>query len=188
MNFKNMLILMLFILAVVLSSWSILKTNKPKEPVITENLNQPDAFMENVVAVMMNKKGIPSLKIKAPKMTHYNKHDVTDIEKPDITVYRQSPEPWHIHSDYAKAIRGINEIQFWDNVVINHQKDSSNPRTTITTTALTIFPNDQIAKTNQAVTFQQPATTVHGIGMIADMNIGTIKLLSNTRGEYAPNS
>jgi lipopolysaccharide export system protein LptC len=149
---------------------------------------EPDAYMENVVATFLNKQGIPSMKIETPKMVHYANNDMTHISKPHITVYRQSPEPWYINSDFAKATDGIEQILFWDNVIIHHAQDIDNPTTTMTTTSLTVFPNKQVAKTSDAVTVTQPNATLHAIGMLANMNNGTVKLLSNARGEYVPSS
>jgi lipopolysaccharide export system protein LptC len=185
---KNTLITLLLILSIGLSSWSILIGKKSDALAPTNSSKEPDAYMENVVATILNKQGIPSMKIETPKMVHYADNDMTNISKPHITVYRQSPEPWYINSDFAKATSGVEQILFWDNVVIHHAEDTDNPTTTMTTTLLTVFPNKQLAKTNQPVTVTQPNSILHAIGMLANMNDGTIKLLSNARGEYVPSS
>jgi len=144
--------------------------------------------MENIVALVMNKQGSPSLKVEAPKMTHYADDDVTWITYPHVTVYRQSPEPWYINSDHAEATNGTEEILFSDNVVIHHSADSENPDTTMKTATLTVFPDKKQATTNDPVVITQPDTIIHAIGMIADLNDGTVKLLSKARGDYVPAS
>lgn len=183
---KNTLMGFLLILSIGLSSWSILLGKKSDALTPTNSSTEPDAYMEDVVATILNKQGIPSLKIETPKMIHYPENDVTDISKPHITVYRQSPEPWYINSNFAKASSGIDQILFWDNVIIHHAQDSDNPTTTMTTTSLTVFPNQQLAKTDKPITVTQPNATLHAVGMFANMNDGTVKLLSNARGEYVP--
>jgi lipopolysaccharide export system protein LptC len=185
---KNTLTSFLLIAAIGLSSWSILIGKKSDAMKPTNSSKEPDAYMENVIATIFNKEGMPSMKIETPKMVHYADNDTTHISKPYITVYRESPEPWHINSDFAKATQGIEEILFWSNVVIHHEKDIDNPTTTMTTTSLTVFPNKQLAKTNEAITVTQPDSTLHAIGMFANMNDGTVKLLSKARGEYVPSS
>ncbi|MBV8802095.1 MAG: LPS export ABC transporter periplasmic protein LptC [Gammaproteobacteria bacterium] len=183
---KNSLIGLLLILSIGLSSWSILIGKKSQALAPTNSSTEPDAYMEEVIAIILNKQGAPSMKIETPKMVHYAENDVTDISKPHITVYRQSPEPWYINSTFAKAKDGIDQILFWDNVIIHHAEDSANPTTTMTTTSLTVFPNQQLAKTDQSITVTQPNATLHAVGMLANMNDGTVKLLSNARGEYVP--
>jgi lipopolysaccharide export system protein LptC len=187
LSLKNAAISFLMVLALVLGGWSIL-INKHAETRLTDAAHRPDAVMENVVATIINQAGNPSLKIESPKMTHYAANDTTDIETPRITIYRQSPEPWYIHSTYAKATQGLDQIYFWDNVIIHHISDVSNPATTMTTTTLTVFPDKQIAQTNDHVILTQPDTTIHGTGMLANLNDGTIQLLSQARGEYVPNA
>jgi lipopolysaccharide export system protein LptC len=188
LTLKNMTISLLIILAMGLSAWSIMITNPLKKVSIDENPNQPDSFMEDVVATIFNKEGNPSLKLVAPQMTHYPENNMTHIVTPHVTIYRKSPQPWYIESEYANAKNGIDEILFWSNVNIHHPADIDNPTTSLKTNSLTIFPDQKIASTKEAVTFVQPDTTVHAVGMLANFDDGTIKLLSQAKGEYAPKS
>ncbi len=177
----------LFCLAFVLSAWSIL-LSKQLTPQNTHHSDEPDAYMENVVALIMNKQGSPSLKIEAPKMTHYPEEDTTYINYPHVTVYRQSPEPWYINSDHAEASYGTEQIVFSDNVIIHHPPDVENPDTTMKTNSLTVFPDKKQASTENAVIITQPDTIIHAVGMLADLNDGTVKLLSEAKGDYVPTS
>ncbi len=187
LSLKNSIISFLMILTLGLSLWSILGSKRP-EIIATHAAHRPDAFMENVVATIINKEGNPSLKVEAPKMVHYADNDTTDIETPHITLYRESPEPWSIDSRHAKATQGLDKIYFWENVVVHHINDSANPTTTMTTATLTVFPNKQIAQTDDNVTVIQPSTTIHGLGMLANLHEGTVQLLSKAQGEYLPNA
>ena len=186
MTLRNVLISFLFIISLALSTWSILISNPTPRSPHAENITLPDAYMENIVTTVMNKQGTPSLKLSTPKMTHYAYNDATEIESPSVTVYRNSPNPWDISATHAKATQGIAEINFWENVTIHHLADKSNPATTMQTTALTVFPNTQIAQTDQPVVIKQPDTLIQATGMQANMNDGTVKLLSQAKGEYAP--
>lgn len=187
-SLRNSLISLLFISALTLTAWSILLSTHSKLPTSNKDSDLPDAFMENVTATIMNKQGAPSLKVATPKMVHYFTNDMTHIIKPNVTVYRNSPQPWFINSDYAVATAGTTQIEFQDHVFIHHPADISNPVTTLQTKALTVFTDKQIATTNQPVVIQQPDTLVHGIGMIANLNDGTVRLLSEAQGQYVPKS
>jgi lipopolysaccharide export system protein LptC len=184
---RNSTMTFLFIIAFILSAWSIL-LSRQTQPLSTHHSNEPDAYMENIVAVIMNKQGSPSLKIEAPKMMHYAEDDTTYINYPHVTVYRQSPEPWYINSDHAEALNGTEEIVFSDNVVIHHPADIANPNTVMNTTSLTVFPDKQQASTDKPVIITQPDTVIHAVGMLADLNNGTVKLLSQAKGDYVPAS
>jgi lipopolysaccharide export system protein LptC len=189
LTLKNFSITLLLLFALGLSAWSIIISHSSTG--FANDSNDPtkaDSYMEVVTALQFAKTGLPSIKLITPKMVHYPANDSTDIFAPHVTIFRKSPEPWYIESDFAKASKGINEILFYSNVNIHHPADTENPTTSLRTETLTIFPNQQLASTDQAVTFIQPDTTVHAIGMLANLDDSTIKLLSQAQGEYAPTS
>ncbi len=188
MTLRNSLIAFFLLLALGLSSWSIILSSKSPTITMVTKPGQPDAIMEDVEALIMNKEGKPSLKLETPKMIHFPENDITELMKPHVVIYRESPEPWHINAKHATTHKGVTEITFWDNVVIHHLADSDNPNTTMETTILTILPNQKLARTKEAIKVIQPDTTIHAIGMLANWYDGTVKLLSQAREEYVPNS
>lgn len=185
LTLKNVTITVLLLLAVSLSSWSIFMSKKPRI-ISSAKASEPDAFMENVIATIINKEGVRTLLVESPRMVHYAENDATVIESPHITVYRDSPEPWHINAVFAKATQGMDKIYFWKDVVIHHSTDNKTPVTTFKTDTLTVFPHEQIATTNDHVILTQPETVVHAVGMMANLKDGEVKLLSQARGEYVP--
>ena len=188
-TFKNSIISLLLVIAISLSTWSIF-LSKQWAPASTDALShRPDAFMEDVIATIINKEGNPVLKVAAPKMIHYADNDSTDMTAPNITVFRkESPNPWFINADFAKATQGISQILFQKNVVIHHPANIDNPTTTMSTDSLTVFPDEQTAQTNDPILITQPSSTIHAVGMHANLKDGTVKLLSQAREEYVPNS
>ena len=56
------------------------------------------------------------------------------------------------------------------------------------TASLTVFPDKQQASTDNAIVITQPDTVIHAVGMLADLNEGTVKLLSQAKGDYVPSS
>lgn len=187
-SLRNTLIGFLSLLAAALSCWSIFLSSKSPTTVKESAPDQPDTIMEDVIATIMNKEGKPRLKLTSPKMIHYVENDTTELATPHVVIYRQSPQPWHIDANHAKATLGTTEITFWDNVVIHHLADDDNPLTTMNTSSLTILPEEKIAKTREAVTVTQPDTKINAIGMLANWDEGTVKLLSQAREEYVPKS
>jgi lipopolysaccharide export system protein LptC len=185
---RNTWTILLLILAVALSSWSIVLFNTDNVLPTKHNPKEVDIFMQDVVATMLNKQGLPAMKIVSPKIIHFPENDTTQILSPNVTVYRNTLSPWQINAKFAKTTQGIHKIYFWDHVEIAHAADAQNPETTLKTESLTVFPDKQIAKTDQPIVFAQPDTTVHAVGMLANMELGTIQLLSNAQGDYAPSS
>lgn len=189
MTYKNSIISLIMILAVGVAAWTTLLSYYPKN--ISNHANNsslPDAFMEDVTSIIMDKEGKPKLKLVTPKMIHFIENDTTQLISPKLTIYRQSPEPWYVTSKYAKATQGTENVDFWDNVLIHHSGDANNPETSIKTPTLTVHPNKNTAETTDLITLIQPNLVVKAIGMHADMDSGDIKLISQARGEYVPNS
>ena len=183
---RNVFLSSLLVLATTLSVWSFILFNSKQHLPSSTLLSKPDAFMEDVSATFMNKDGVPALKIKSAKMTHYPENDTTRAVSPLVTIYRRSPEPWYIRSDSATLTSGIKKIAFLGNVVIHHLPDTDTPLTTLNTASLTVFPEQETAETHEAVTIKQPDTTVNAVGMLANLGDGTVKLLSNAKGNYEP--
>lgn len=170
------------------ATWTTLLSFRSQTTMPSPTALLPDAFMEDVNALIMDKQGKPNMKIVTPKLIHYAESDTTRFTMPQLTLYRKSPQPWYITSQYAKATQGTENVDFWENVVIQHAADQNNPSTVIKTTTLTVYPNKKMAETNRFITLIQPNIVVNAVGMLANMNTGEIKLLSQARGEYAPDS
>lgn len=174
------------IAALGIAIWTTYLSYQPQPRTAAHSSLLPDAFMEQVSAVIMDKQGKPNLKIVSPKMVHYAANDTTQLIKPELTIYRKSPKPWYITANYAKATQGVDNISFRENVTIHHAADENNPATLIKTPTLTVHPNKRTAETNDLITLIQPNLTVKATGMYADMNSGDIKFISQARGEYVP--
>ena len=187
MIYRNALISFITILTVLFAVW-ITFAYQTKTHLPTQTNSLPDAEMENVVTTIMNEQGNPKIKIVTSKLIHYAENNTTHLSDPFITLYHQFPQPWTISSDYAKAIDGIDQVNFQGNVIIRHVTTSTQPATIIKTDTLTVYPNKQTAETNDPITLMQPNTLIKAVGMFADMNNGDIKLISQARGEYVPNS
>lgn len=168
------------------TAWTFYKLNQTRTVISVTDNSEPDMFIENVSAVIMNKEGNPALKLETPKMIHHAHDDTINVDTPHVTLFRDSPEPWYIDAKFGKTVQGVTEITFWENVVIHHVADKNNPNTQMTTQSLTIIPNKKIAKTDMPILITQPCYTIRAIGMLANLNEGTIKLLSKAEEEYVP--
>lgn len=185
MRYKNHVLSSVLFIAIGLAAWFTLSyrghTNDTAEPSAS-----PDAYMEGVTAIIMDPQGKMTMKIVTPKVTHYNSLDRAEFTDPQLTIYRKSSQPWYVTSIHAKTTNGLDNIDFWDDVVIHHSADRNNPATLIKTTHLTVHPNEQTANTDDPITMIQPNIVVKGVGMLANMNSGDVKLLKESRAEYVP--
>lgn len=187
MMYKNTFISICMVAIIGLAAWTTLSYH-PQEQSSLPAATLPDAYMEDVVALIMDKQGKPKIKIETPKMVHFTNNDISELTNPHLTVYRQSPQPWFITAKFARAKHGIDHVDFWEDVMIHHACDLMSPSTIIKTPKLTVHPNDQTAETDSNIILIQPNIVVKAIGMIANMADGNIKLLSQAQGEYVSDS
>lgn len=186
MPYKNIFLNLLLLPIAALAIWTslLIYQGQPRAPHLSKT--QPDAFMVDVSALILNKLGKPNMRISSPVLIHYPKDDTSKFTKPYLTLYRESPQPWYIRSKLAIATAGIENVNFEEDVLIQHAADENHPATLIKTAHLLVHPNKKTAETTDLITMSQPNLIVHAVGMIADMNTGDIKLLSQARGEYEP--
>ncbi|HEX4045981.1 MAG TPA: LPS export ABC transporter periplasmic protein LptC [Gammaproteobacteria bacterium] len=186
MTYKNTFISIAVLITIGFALSTMLFFSRSQNIYHPKQQQQPDAIMEGVTALIMNKSGKPNMKIVTPKLVHYMENNTSHLTTPHLTIYRDSPQPWHVTSQHAKALHGTDQVEFWENVVIRHAADTRHPATVIKTTTLTVHPNEHTAQTDEFITLTQPNLIVKATGMHANMSTGDVRLLSEARGEYVP--
>jgi lipopolysaccharide export system protein LptC len=185
MLYKNTLISILIIMVVTLITGLTL-SHQTKSVTSRSVHTAPDAFMEGATILIMNQQGTPHLKMTSSKITHFPEKDTTHFTAPQLILYRPSLSPWYLTAKYARTAQGMDQIFLWEDVNFYHAADTDDSETRIKTSTLTIYPQKQTAETADLITLTQPNITVKAIGMHANLATGTIRLLSQARGEYVP--
>jgi len=145
-----------------------------------------NAFMSKAIYTQFDQTGQIHTQMQTKHMKHYAKGNVAFFLEPRILIYTTKRIPWHISSNFGKSENGTTTIHLWNHVVLHQPQLDNNPETTITTSKITVYPKRSFAKTNQKVTIQRPDSVLKGIGVTADFKTGIIKLLTHSRGIYAP--
>jgi lipopolysaccharide export system protein LptC len=186
--YRNFVNLSFLLAAIGLTSWLIIATNQPQYSIKPTSSNQIDTLVENVIATTFDKSGKPVLTVTTPKMTHYTTEDITEMTTPAVSISKDPQHIWNINSKSAQIIGNVIKIVFHGDVVVKHLGDEEHPVTTLYTSSLTVLPKEQLAETSEAILIAQPAAKIYGVGMHANLEEGTIQLLSNAREEYVPYS
>jgi lipopolysaccharide export system protein LptC len=186
MSINSLIRLFPLLLLVAFSSELLYKTlYSPLKIVPTST--RPDAFVTNITILIMNPDtGKPQDQLFSPRMLHYPANNTTDITTPHFVILGSDLEPWHITSVYGKAKNGINTVTLWNDVKIHQAPSAKNQEITMTTSELTIFPQKKIIQTQAPVRIWSPAGVINAIGLHANLNTGSISLLSKARGKYLP--
>lgn len=144
----------------------------------------PDTIIKNMIATVFDEHGKPTQILATPELLHYPEDDSSVFSEPRITIFRESNEPLHIQSAHGHSNDGADKITLWENVILHQPGSIDNPESTITTSELTHYSQQQIAETDKPVMLAQADLIVESIGMRAYLDTEVIDLLTAVRGRY----
>ena len=173
----GMLALVLLLLGIVIGG--IVEEDEQSSPRLF-NKNEPDLFLEHASLAQFDQRGILSSQITAERFTHYPLTDVTALQSPRIKLFiEREPNPWHIHSTAGRLLP-LTEyrketVELWDEVNANRlHRDGT--QTIITTAALTVFANENRAKSDEAVVITTSNSVTQASSMQAWLDSGQFQL------------
>lgn len=129
--------------------------------------HDPDYYAENFTVRRFDSTGAVQNMLVAKKMVHYPDDDTTVATEPQMS-FLKGPRPTRITALQGLIGPDAGEVTLVGNVRGVRAATATDPEIVFTTTHLTVFPDDEVARTNAAVTFAQGASVIHGIGMEAD--------------------
>jgi lipopolysaccharide export system protein LptC len=149
--------------------------------------HDPDAIMENFSATNLNEQGVPDFIMAATKLMHYPDDDSTTVDEPRITMLSAGQPAIHATAEHGTISSKGDEVFLRDNVKVLREASAQQDQMTLQTQYLHIIPDQDLAKTDRAVTIVDAHSIVHATGMELDNKTRTLKLLSQVRSEYVPN-
>ncbi len=149
------------------------------------NRHDPDYIMENFVTTQTDVTGKLRYILAANKMMHYPDDDTTALEQPKFTQFATDKPYTKIKGKSANVSPDGEEIEIIDDVVVVREAFGEKGEMTVLTDKLTVFPNEELAKTDQPVVIKQaPKTVIHATGMIYDKKKKTMHLLNRVKAHY----
>ena len=147
----------------------------------TQTAQDIDFFVENAHSIQYQEDGKLRYEMTAKRLEHLKTRDVTLLQQPDLQLFRGTPYPWHVQSMSGEVAPGGKEVELIDEVRIA-RTDAKNRPTVITTSRMTVFPEQEYAQTAQAVRIATADGVTTAKGMKAYLQDGRMLLLSNVRG------
>lgn len=180
--------LFLTLILLATSGWYFAKS---PEEVLLDNqilIKTPDMYVADLTVKQFDEQGKLAHQIKTPGLFHIPQDDRYQIRTPDVFVFHQHNDIWHIQSQKASLIQGGETITFDDNVVISQMTALSQAAVSVMKTeSLTYLPKTKKALTSRFVSFEQAGTQIESEGMEAWLAEKKVHLLHKARGHYVPN-
>lgn len=170
-----------------LSVW-LFQGQPDKGPVVTpQTQGVPDSFMENFTTQILDEQGRPQYQLQAVRMAHYAEGDRSEFTQPRFTAFRTDGRRWVMVAESGRAENGDEKIFLNGDVTIRQWNDDTAPaELEIRTRDVRVLPADEYAETDQAVTITRREGTLAALGMQVYFRKGSLQLLSQVRGVYAP--
>ncbi len=129
--------------------------------------HDPDFIAENFTLRQLDRNGRVKYALSAEKMLHYADDESTDVTQPRLT-YFETPPPFHLQARRANISKDGKIIELRDDVFGRREAGVEDPPMTFASSELTVYPDDELARTSAPVTLTQGRTVVSGVGMEAD--------------------
>ena len=184
MRKRTLLAASLLAIAVVagLAVWEM----RPKPLAGPASTGRSDYILENFELTSLDSEGNESFSVKAPRLVRDPGGKSLTITLPQFSFPDKKEGRWLVTSKSAwVAEKGV-EVRLIDNVEMMGPPSPLGDRTRFSTAHLQIFPNKDLALSDDLVTISRADSILHGTGLRADMKSHQIQLLANVKGRYAP--
>lgn len=174
----------LLILALV-SWWVSGLFSLEPEPFTPQASNAMEYYANNFTVTVTDENGMLKHRLQAVSMNHFSDRNISELEKPVVTIFNPTKPPWVIQSDTGTVSPNGTHIFFGGDVFIDREGTTNLRPVKIVTKNLQVEPEKRYAETDeQADIFSEP-DNVSGIGMrVFFSNPIHLTLLSKVRGKY----
>lgn len=160
------LIMIVGVFVAIGSFWLVQVVNQAGEQEQTDRFrDEPDYIIDRFSTVRMNKAGQPAYIVSGDKLTHHPSDDSSDIAKPFVHSLGGDQPPVNIHADTAHVDLGNTRIKLNGNVDVVRPATPKTQAMRMTTSTLTVFPDEERMETDAPVDLHLGTTTSKGTGM-----------------------
>lgn len=147
--------------------------------------HDPDAIVHNFAVERFDRSGTLRSRLTASKLTHYPDTDTADVEKPHVS-FLQEASVTNFSSEHALADNRQRNVLMFGQVRGERPATPGNSAQTLSTDELTVWVDDEIARTQHPVRYTSGGSQIDAIG--ADWNnlTGLLNLHGNVQATLQP--
>lgn len=185
MKKRNRIIIIIIVIGLVLIAARDLVTNQTTVVSKKVKNSTPDWYMTQSHSYNTGDNGDLKSQLDSPTLKHFSGNNSISIDKPHFIVYDSSNIPWKITALHGTYFQNKpTYLHLVGNVIVKQLPAPGSKLTEIHTSILDYYPASNIAKTKQAVSVKQQDSTIHAIGMIANLKTSVINFLSKSKAQY----
>lgn len=180
---SNLFPLVLLVLLAALTYWLDRAVQSPFTPQQKPLVHEADYTADKLLATRMDLNGRIRDTLYAVKLVHFPDDDSSELEQPRFITHGQGA-PLGITSKHALVSSNGGNLYFRGEVRVTRAPAGGNNTLTLTTEYLHVMPDDQIAKTDHAVTLREPRMTLSASAMELNTETRVLKLTGGVKGVY----
>jgi len=148
--------------------------------------NDPDYIVDNFSFVRMSETGKPRYVISGAHLAHRPVDNTSEIDKPVVQALTTDHPHMTMTANRARVNQDQNQVDLAGNVEIQRPAAANSQPLHISTQALTILPDEEIARTDQPIRMTLGSATVDAVGMVSNNATQQIHLGGRGRAVYPP--
>jgi len=169
-----------------LSTVAVWKLQPPRKPHVPAPARS-DYTLENFELVTLNAQGQEAFTVVAPKLERDPEGKSLTLTLPKFSFPDKSGNGrWLATSDSAWVGPKADEVRLIAQVDLLGPASDKGDRTHFQTESLQVFPHQNRAQSEDAVTVTRADSILHATGLRADMKSHQIHLLADVKGRYVP--
>ncbi len=145
--------------------------------------HDPDYIVDKMLATRMDVKGSIKNTLFAAKLVHYPDEDTTELTAPRFISHSKS-SPLTITAKSGLASSNGENVYFRDNVRAVMAPYGEKSELVLNTEYLHVLPDDNIARTDRAVTLTDANMVINAVGMEMNSETRVLTLNAQVKGVY----
>lgn len=170
--------LIFFIILILLTLWLDVLTRPPEKNKNDNTYFNPDYIVEDLSGIRVDHNEGIQREFSAQKLFHYLDEKVTQLEQTNFINIDPGNPLMRLHADQAEIKNKGADIYLTGNVSATRGADDDKNKITLSTDFLYLMPDENLVKTDRAVTITKLNTIIHATGLEFNNRIGKIQLLS----------
>lgn len=180
--------LAIFLVLTGLSLWLRQVIEAPDGQRDGKGRHDPDYIIHGFKLIQLTPAGQPQYVLRAQRLTHYPDDDATDIVQPAL-VYapvKAGAPGMTMHAQAAALSADARRVDLRGDVRVERAATGGRGPLQVRTEAMTVFPDEERARSDMLVTITEGASHLTGAGMELDRRAQTFILHSGTSGTFEP--
>jgi lipopolysaccharide export system protein LptC len=146
--------------------------------------HDPDYIVDGLNALRMDSQGRVKHTLRARRMTHYPDDDLTLLLEPKLVTFSEGQPPVTVTSRHARVSGNGEDVYFEEQVRVVRAPDAQQSELVLDTDYLHVIPDDNIVKTNQAVTIHNDGAVVTASGLELNSETRILQLQGRVRSTF----